>query len=321
MPRLSKLLALLLFAFAVDHAGAQSAGVTTVVAPFPAGGTLDVLARIITQKLGETTKETFIVDNRPGANGSIGAKVVAKAKPDGKTWLVADGAVVTINPFLYPPDASFVADKDLRPVRALADQPLVLVVKPDFQAKTVKDFIALAKQRELTYASGGIGSSGHLAMSYLSGIVGGLRFSHIPYKGGPQVTQALITGEVDSGFIILPNVLPYIKDGKLLAIAVSSAKRSPILPNVPTMIESGYAGYEIENPYFAWLPAGVSEETLKKVDAMVLSALSDPGVQQRIRATGLEPNLGMGPAESKQWLAAKRVVWEKVIRDNHIKPE
>ena len=317
-----RLLVLLLATAIPGAALAQPANVTTVVAPFPAGGIIDVLARIFTQKLGDTTKETYIVENKPGANGMIGAKAAAKAKPDGRTWLISDSAPVTVNPFLYPADPQFAAEKDLRPVRALANQQLVLIVKKDFPAKTVKDFIDLSKKREITYASGGVGSSSHLAMSYLNGVLGGgLKFRHIPYRGGPQTIQSIVSGEVDSGFIILPLALPFIKQGQVVAIAVSGAKRSPQLPDVPTMIESGYRTFEVENPYFAWLPAGAPDDVVKKVDQLLLSALNDPGVAERIRAMGLEPMTSMGEVESRKWLAANRDIWEKVIRDNNIKPE
>jgi tripartite-type tricarboxylate transporter receptor subunit TctC len=316
-----RMLALLLAAAVSSVALAQPANLTTVVAPFPAGGIIDVLARIFTQKLGDSTKETYIVENKPGANGMIGAKAVAKAKPDGKTWLIADSAPVTVNPFLYPADPQFSADKDLRPVRALANQQLVLIVKKDFPAKSVKDFIDLARKREITYASGGIGSSSHLAMSYLNGVLGGgLQFRHIPYRGGPQTIQSIVSGEVDSGFIILPLALQFIKEGQVVAIAVSGAKRSPQLPNVPTMIESGYRTFEVENPYFAWLPAGVPDDVVRKVDQLLVSALNDPAVAEHIRAMGLEP-MTMGEADARKWLAANRVIWQKVIADNHIKPE
>lgn len=313
--------ALLLAALCSSPALAQPANVTTVVVPFPAGGTLDVLARILTQKLSEQTREPFVVENRPGANAMIGSKAVAKAKPDGKTWLIADGAPVTVNPFLYPADPAFAADKDLRPIRALAGQPLVLVVKAGFQAKGLKEFVDLAKKQEVTYSSGGIGSSSHLGMSYLSNVAGGLQFRHIPYRGGPQTIQALVAGEVDSGFIILPLVLPYIKSGQLIPIAVSSAKRSPYLPEVPTMIEQGYRGFEIENPIFAWLPAATPDDVARKVDALLLGALTDPVVAERIRGAGLDPTATMGEAESRKWLAANRDIWQKVIRDNNIKAE
>jgi tripartite-type tricarboxylate transporter receptor subunit TctC len=314
--------ALLLLAF--FHSGAshgQAGSPTTVVVPFPAGGTLDVLARIVTQKISEQTKEPYIVDNRPGANGSVGAKAAAKARPDGNTWLIADGAAVTINPFLYPADPTFTAEKDLRPVRALAYQPLVLVVKKGFPATTLKDFVELARKKDVTYASGGIGSSSHLTMSLLSSVAGGLKFSHIPYRGGPQVTNALVSGEVDAGFIILPNVLQFIKRGDLVPVAVSSAHRSPYLSDVPTMIELGYRSFEVENRYFVWLPAATPDDVAKRVDALALAALNDPVVEEKIRAAGLDPTKTMGEAESRKWLAANRDVWQKLIRENNIKAE
>jgi len=199
--------------------------VTTIVVPFPAGGILDVLARIITQKLGDATKEPYIVENKPGANGMIGAKAAAKSRPDGKTWLIADSAPVTVNPFLYPVDPQFSADKDLRPVRALAGQQLVLIVKKDFPATNVEDFVDLARKREITYASGGVGSSSHLAMSYLNGLVGGLQFRHIPYRGGPQTIQSIVSGEVDSGFIILPLALSAALAGRRDRAARSLRRR------------------------------------------------------------------------------------------------
>jgi tripartite-type tricarboxylate transporter receptor subunit TctC len=158
-------------------------------------------------------------------------------------------------------------------------------------------------------------------MSYLNGIVGGLQFRHIPYRGGPQTIQSIVSGEVDSGFIILPLALQFIKEGHVVALAVSGATRSPHLPNVPTMIESGYRSFEVENPMFAWLPSDVPDEVARKVDRLLLAALSDPGVAERIRAMGLEPTTSMGEIESRKWLVTNREIWQKVIRENKIKPE
>lgn len=181
---------------------AQPSGITTIVVPFPVGGALDAAARVLTQKVNDKSGESFVVENKVGANGMIGAKAAAKAKPDGKTILIADGAVVTINPFLYPADSTFSAERDLRPVRTIATQPMALVVKPSFPANSVNDFIALARKELLTYSTAGIGTSGHLTMSYLSSVTGGLKLSHIPYRGGPQATQALLAGEVNAMFDI-----------------------------------------------------------------------------------------------------------------------
>lgn len=302
-------------------AHAQDDNVTKVIVPFPAGGTLDVLARVVTQKIGEQTKSSYVVDNRPGANGMIGAKAAARAKPDGLNWLFADGAAIIINPFLYPPDPAFSAEKDLRPVRSIATQPMVLVVKKGIAAKSLSDFVALARAREITYASAGVGSSGHLTMSLLANVAPGLKLVHVPYKGGPQVTGALIAGEVDSGFVILPNVLQHVKRGDLTAIAVSSPQRSSYLPDVPTMIELGYPKFDVENRYFVWLPGATPDDVARRVDALLLPALAEPGVVERIRAAGLEPVNGMGEAESRKWLDVNRALWEKLIREANIRAE
>lgn len=300
---------------------AQSAAPTTVVVPFPAGGTLDILARLLTQKLNELTKEAYVVDNRPGANGMVGSKAAAKARADGRTWLMADSAPVTINPFLYPADPSFSAEKDLRPIRALAFQPLVLVVKSDAPAKSAKEFIDMAKKEELTYASGGIGSTGHLAMAYFGNAAGGLKLRHIPYRGGPQVLMSLVTGETNSGFIVVPNVLQAIKRGELRALGVSSAQRYPLLPDVPTMAELGLRNFEVENRYFAWLPSGVPEDVAKRMDGLLQTALADPALLERMRNAGLDPLTDMGEAASRSWMQANRATWQKVIQDNGIKAE
>jgi tripartite-type tricarboxylate transporter receptor subunit TctC len=301
---------------------AQSQGATTVVVPFPAGGALDSVARIVTQALNDRTKASYIVDNRPGANGMIGARDVAKARPNGATWLMADGAAVTINPFLYPNDKSFDAEKELRPVRALASQGLVLVVRAGFPAKSIKDFVELARTRDLTYASAGVGSGSHLAMAYFSSVAGGLKFTHVPYRGGPSLLQAIVAGEVDVGFVAVPNALPFIRKGTLVALGVSTAARSRDLPDVPTMIESGYANFVVDNRYFVWLPAGTPDAVARSVDTLVESVLSDPRVMERIRATGLDlAPPAMGEMESRKWLLAERETWQRVIRDNHIKTD
>jgi tripartite-type tricarboxylate transporter receptor subunit TctC len=308
---------LLLALAASPGAFGQPADVTTIVVPFPGGGIVNLLARAV----GDETKQPYIIENKPGADGMIGAKAVAKSKPDGKTWLFADSTTVMVNALLYPVDPAFSTDKDLRPVHALANQQLVLIVKKDFPAGTAKDFIDLSRKREVTYASGGIGSSGHLAMSYLNGVVGGgLHFRHMPYRGGSQAIESLVSGAMESGFVILPLALPSIREGKVTALAVSGAKRSPQLPAVPTMIESGYPRFVVENPYFAWLPSGVPDETVRKVDQMLTSALSDPAVSMHIRAIGLEP-MPMGEADARKWVMVNRDIWKKVIRDNKIKPQ
>lgn len=300
---------------------AQTSRLTTVFVPFPVGGALDNVARLLTQRITEQAGESFAIDNRVGANGMIGSKAAAKAKADGKTILIADGAGFTINPFLYPVDPTFSSERDLRPLRTLVTQPMVLVVRPSHPSSTVGDFIALAKKDLVTYSTAGVGTSGHLTMSFLSSVTGGLKLSHIPYRGGPQATQAVLAGEVHALFDTLPNVLPFIKRGDLKVLAISSGERSPLLPQVPTMVELGFPGFVVENRFFVWVPVDTPDDAAKKVDAMFEAAIKDPTVNERLRAMAFLPLPTTAEAESRKWLVANKNIWQKVIKDHNIQPE
>lgn len=316
--RTAAILILVLSVLASTSAHAQA--ITTVVVPWPPGGTPDSVARILTQKIAEKTKQSYIVDNRPGANGIIGAKAAAGAKADGTTWLVTDGTPLTVNPFLYPPDPNFSPARDLRVVRSLVSQPSVLVVSTRFSGKTLKEFVEQARQREMNYASAGVGSASHLAMAYF-GNLSGAKLNHVPYRGGPQVLNALLAGEIDAAFVILPNALPHLQSGKVVALAQSGAQRSPRLLAVPTMQEVGYPNFVVEWRYFAWLPSATPDAMAKTIDGLLLAALSDPSVADRLRSMGLEPTTNMGEAESRQWLVNDRETWQRVIRENNIKAD
>ena len=307
------------FALATS-AHAQSGAQTTLIVPFPAGGSLDTLGRTFAQKLQDQTKETYVVDNRPGANGLIGSKVAASAKPDGKTWLFAEGTVVAVNPFLYAKEPGFDPEKDLRVVRGLASQPSLLVVNPSVPAKTLKEFLDYAKKGELNYASGGIGSAGHLTME-LFGNVAGLKLNHIAYKGGAPAMADLIGGQVPAAFVAAPNALPHVRSGKLVPIAVSGKQRYAALPNVPTVAESGFPGFEVETAYFGWLPGSASPDVVKQVDGRLAQAIADPAVQERLRAAGMEPLPSMDSAAALRWLNADKAKWEKMIREKGIKAQ
>jgi tripartite-type tricarboxylate transporter receptor subunit TctC len=308
------------FVLCASFLGAQAQTPTMVIVPFPPGGALDSVTRIVTQKLSEQTKESFVVENRPGANGLIGAKAAAKAKPDGKTWLFADGAVMTVNPILYPKDPTFEAERDLKVVAALGFQPSLLVVHPDFGPKTIKEFVERAKKEEIPYASGGVGSAGHLTMEYF-GSVAGLKLRHVAYKGGAPAMNDLIGGQIPAAFVVFPGALPHVKSGKLIPLAVSSKQRAAELPAVPTVIESGFPAFEVETAFFVMLPGKTPEDTTKTTEEKVQSALSDPAIQKRIRGVGVEPAVKMSPADATKWLAMERDKWSKVIREKGIKAE
>ena len=217
------------FVLAVVSAPTSSAlAQTQVIVPFPPGGGLDSVIRVMTQKIQEQTKEVFIVDNRPGANGMIGTRVAAKAKPDGKTWLAVDGAVMTVNPILYQGTSSFDSFRDLKVVAAVGFQPSILVVNPAFGANTIKEFVELARKRDIFYASGGIGSAGHLTMEYFASVAG-LKLTHIPYKGGAPAINDLLGGQIPVAFVSLPNALPHVRTGKLIdpALMYLNKRQSP----------------------------------------------------------------------------------------------
>lgn len=309
--------AFLLFLFFATAVKAQ----TQAIVPFPPGGALDALARIMTQSVGEQTKETVVVENRPGANGLIGAKAVAGGKPDGRLWLFADASTMTVNPSLYPVDPAFDARRDLRAVLALGFMPSLLTVHPSLGPKTLKEFVDLARKEEIPYVSGGIGATGHLSMEYFNSVAGGLKLRHVPYKGGAPAMTDHIAGQVPAGFGVYAGALPHVRAGKLIALAVSGKQRTAQLPAVPTVSESGFPGFEIEVGYFVMLPGKTPDAAAKELEAKLRRALAEPAVQERIRALGIEPAPGMSSEEGVRWIAAESDKWAKLIRDKGIRAE
>jgi tripartite-type tricarboxylate transporter receptor subunit TctC len=298
---------------------------TQAIVPFPPGGGLDALTRIMTQAVAEQIKENIVVENRAGANGLIGAKAVAAAKPDGRTWLFADASTMTVNPTLYPKDPAFDAHRDLRAVMALGFMPSVLTVHPGLGPKTLKEFLELARSQDVAYVSGGIGATGHLSMEYFSGVAGGsagaMRLRHIPYKGGAPAMTDHIGGQVPAGFGVLAGALPHIRAGKLVALAVSGRQRTLQLPNVPTVAESGYPGFEVEVGYFVMMPAKTPDAAVREAEARLRRALGEADVQARIRALGIEPAAAMSSEQGARWIAVEYDKWAKVIREKNIKAE
>jgi len=294
---------------------------TQAIVPFPPGGALDALARMISQTVGEQTKETLVVENRPGANGLIGAKAVAASKPDGRTWLFADASTMTVNPTLYPKDPAFDAHRDLRAVIALGFMPSVLTVHPNLGPKTLKEFVELARKQEVPYVSGGIGATGHLSMEYFGSVAGGLKLRHVPYKGGAPAMTDHIAGQVPAGFGVFGGALPHIRSGKIVALAVSGKQRMPQLPAVPTVGESGYPGFEVEVGYFVMIAGRTPDNLTKEVEGRVRRALADPAIQERIRALGIEPAPAMSAEDGLKWIATEQDKWAKVIREKNIRAE
>jgi len=286
-----------------------------MITPYPPGGPTDVLARAISQKLSERLGQPIIIDNRPGASGMIGADMVAKAAPDGYT-LLANASIHVINPSLYanPP---YDAIKDFAPVSQIAEVPLVLVVNPGLGVKTVKELIAKAKASPLNFASSGNGSAPHLAGEAFN-IATRVNMQHIPYKGsGPAITD-LIGGQVNLMFDSLPSSMPHIKSGRIIAIAVTTKKRSSALPDVPTVAESGVPGFDVSTWYGVWAPAATPPAIVRRVSSDIAAVVRMPEVRARLAELGAEP-VGNTPEEFAAYNRSELVKWAKIVKDSGAK--
>lgn len=297
-------------------AGAET--IQTIV-PFPAGGPLDSVARLITSRLQQGTADAYVIDNRSGANGMLGAKAAASAKPDGRTWLFSDGALITVNPRLYPKDPDFDPEKDLKVVAAVAVQPAILVVNPNSGWKTLPEFVSQAKKQNLTYASGGIGSSGHLTMALFADVVG-IDPLHVPYKGAAPAMTDLLGGQVSSAFVSIGGAISHVQSGKLRALAVSSPRRLAAMPTVPTVKEAGGPDFVAQGMYFVMVPAKTPSDIAAAIGEKVLKAASDKSVIEKMQALGMEA-VALNAAESAKWLAAERDRMGKLITTKNIKAE
>ncbi|HTD89719.1 MAG TPA: tripartite tricarboxylate transporter substrate binding protein, partial [Burkholderiales bacterium] len=262
-----------------------------VVIPWPPGGSNDVVGRIVMQKVGEALGQQFVVDNRPGASGAIGAEPVAKSPPDGYTIMVHSTTHLG-NQHLYK-KLPYDVIRDFAPVGTLAAQPGTLAVHPSLPVKTVKEFIALAKARpgQINYSSSGNGSSPHLSMALLISMTG-IELVHVPYKGGaPQVT-ALVGGESQASLATISTVIVHVKSGRLRALGVSSARRSSMLPEIPTIAESGVPGYEMSPWIGVYAPAHTPRSIVEKLNAEINKALKHPDVAQSLTTQVLDPMPG-----------------------------
>ena len=258
-----------------------------VIAPFAAGGALDLTARLVGQKMNEAFKQNVVIDNRPGAGGVIGADLVAKAAADGYTLLLASPAEIAVLPHLQK--MPYNAERDLVPVSLAVVTPLILVVHPSLPARTVKELIAVAKARpgELTYASAGTGGVQHLAGELLK-ITAKVNLIHVPYKGAGPALPDLIGGHVAMFFSGMPPAMPHGRSGKLRALAVTTLQRSPAAPEVPTMAESGVAGFDISNWFAYFVPAGTTADVIAKLNAEIARGLQQPDVKSRLAEVGAE---------------------------------
>ena len=290
-----------------------------LIVPYTPGGATDIVARLVAQKLADDTKWTFIVDNRAGGNGNIGMDVVAKAKPDGYTIGLGQTANLAINPTLFP-KMPYDALKDLMPVSVVASQPVVLVVRADAPFKTLAELVAAAKAKpgEIRQALAGTGTLGHMAGEVLAKRAG-FKVLNVPYKGAAPAITDLLGGQTDYMFATPQGALSMVKGGRLRALAVTSAKRLPVMPDVPTVAES-YKGFEAVDWKALVAPAGTSPEIVKKLSAAVDKALAKPATISQLLAEGSTP-VGGSPEQAAQYIKSEHARWGAAVREAGVQPE
>jgi len=291
-----------------------------LVVPFAPGGSSEVVARSVAGELTKQLGQSVFVENKPGGAGVIAMQEVAKAAADGYTLILGHVGTLAVNPYMLP-SQPYDVNKDFIPVTLLAKVPTVLVVHPDVPAKTFKEFIAYAKANpgKVNYSSAGNGSSGHLSMEYLK-LTAGFFMTHIPYRGsGPQMTD-LLAGRVQVAMNGLPSVSAFIKSGKLRALAVGSSQRIAALPDVPTIAESGYKGFETSQWYGLLAPAGTPAPVVKRLQEESLKALRTGPVTERF-AHDSAVGVGDTPEQFGAYITAQQKVWKDIVAKAGIKPD
>jgi len=304
-------------AFAADTAWPDKP--VRLVVPYTPGGATDIVARLIAQKVTDDTKWIFIVDNRAGGNGNIGMDAVAKARPDGYTIGLGQTANLAINPTLFP-KMPYDALKDLVPVSIVASQPVVLVVRADAPYKSLAELVAAAKAKpgEIKQGLAGTGTLGHMAGEVLARRAG-FKVLNVPYKGAAPAITDLLGGQTDYMFATPQGALAMVKAGKLRALAVTSARRLPVMPEVPTVGES-FKGFEAVDWKALVVPAGTSADIVKKLNAAVDTALAKPATISQLLAEGSTP-VGGSPEQAAQYVKAEHARWGAAVREAGVRPE
>lgn len=290
-----------------------------VVVGFGAGGVADVLARYVCEKLTKYNGQAFVIDNRPGAGGNIGAGIVARANPDGYQLLYTPGSVLSMNPSLYS-KVPFDADS-FAPVSLLADMAVLLVVHAKNPAKNISEFIGAAKRDpgKTLFSSPGAGSSLHLSIELFQRTAG-VAIQHIPYKSGGEAVTAVLSGQATGSFVNPPVVMSQIKAGTLKALAVAGTTRLPQLPDVPATAEAGLAGFDIASWFGVVAPANTPRSLVRQLSTQIASALREPDVQARLVELGVRP-IGSTPDELAEFLRKDRAKWDGIIRTANIRLE
>ncbi|MGH8618082.1 MAG: Bug family tripartite tricarboxylate transporter substrate binding protein [Burkholderiales bacterium] len=284
---------------------------------FPPGGSNDILARIIGARMTELMGQTVIIDNRPGGGANIGAEAIARAAPDGYT-IGNISATHTINATLYP-KLSYDVLKDYTPIIKVAEIPLLLAAHPVVPAKGPKELIALTKTRKLAYGSSGVGTPGHLAAEMLRGY-GAKDLAHVPYKGGGPAGVDLMAGNIELLFNNMPELVPFVKAGKMKAIAVTSAKRDPVLPDTVTMIEAGFPGFDLGNWVAIVGPANIPRDIVARLNGEINKILREPATRDKIAAQGFNITTST-PDELAAFIRSEYDKWGKLVKVSGAKVE
>ncbi|UDM53528.1 tripartite tricarboxylate transporter substrate binding protein [Cupriavidus sp. MP-37] len=290
-----------------------------MVLPYPAGGPTDLLARVVAVKMGESLGQGVVVDNKPGASGMIGAEAVARAPADGYT-ILANASLHVINPSIQP-KMRYDAFKDFVPITQLADVPLVLVVNNASPVRTVQDLIAYARREggALNFGSAGNASAQHLAGESFK-LAAKVPMQHVPYKGSAPALTDLMGGQIQLMFDSMPSAMPFIKSGKLRAVAVTTPRRASALPDIPTVAESGLPGFDISTWYGLWAPRGTPAAVVEKLATHAAAALKRPDVRQQYADMGAEP-VGSSPADFARYNAAEGRKWAEIVRRSGAKAD
>jgi tripartite-type tricarboxylate transporter receptor subunit TctC len=308
-------LVLLWLALGVGAASAQSYPNRPIrlVVTFPAGGAIDVLSRILADRLTARLGERVVIDNRAGMGGTLGADVVAKSAPDGYTLVTASAASHAINKALFR-SIPYDPEKDFTAVSMFATLPTVLVVHPSLPARTVGEFIAEARRRPggINYASIGNGSSQHLAGAYFE-LKAGVQLQHVPYKTAPGIATDLAANEVQAGFLFISNIIAFIQGGQVRPLAVTSRGRMPALPDVPTMIEAGLPDYEYVNWFGVMGPAGLAPDIVARLNREIVAACREPDLRQRFADLGALP-VGDDPEAFARFVHAEIPKWAEIVK-------
>jgi tripartite-type tricarboxylate transporter receptor subunit TctC len=288
-----------------------------IVVPFGAGGAADIITRLVGDKLATALGQPVVIEDRPGAGGNIGAAAVARANPDGYTLLMSGSPTHSVGPYLYK-DLSYDPMRDVPPVAMLAVAPNLLVVNSSLPVQSVADLIALAraKPHSVTYSSAGVGTSGYLAAELLKASAD-LDISHVPYKSGPEAVAGVLSGNVTFMFFTVPALLPQVEAGQLRALAIASAERSPLVPNVPTIAEVGYPGFDVIAWYALFAPRGTPSPVVARLSSEVQKILARSDVRAEMAKLGAEPHY-LSPQGLTDYVAAESPKWGPLLKN--IKP-